>query len=99
VFTDIPVTAGEMYLASFDVERASVNDLATLQSVAPNGTLRESQWIKLARPPWFPGGALVRPVERTLRLYLFSESKMDFVVGGVQLFELSAADERRVASR
>jgi 4-amino-4-deoxy-L-arabinose transferase-like glycosyltransferase len=88
VFTDVAVRSGTLYLASFDVDRATVNDLASLHSVAPNGTLVASDWIKLARPKWFPGGGLVRARAQTLRIYLFSESRTNFLVRGVQLYEM-----------
>jgi 4-amino-4-deoxy-L-arabinose transferase-like glycosyltransferase len=91
VYADIPVREGTPYLVSFDVSNADAGDLATLVSVTPAGLFRHPQWVKLIRPDWFPGGAIVRPTTPTLRLYLFSESGTDFRVRGVHVNELRPA--------
>jgi len=88
VYGDIPVTAGVPYLLDVDVSGARVGDFLSTHSVSPTGTLRQSSWLPLKTPTWFPHSTIVIPVENTLRVYLYSESATDFQVRSVTLSRL-----------
>jgi 4-amino-4-deoxy-L-arabinose transferase-like glycosyltransferase len=88
VYSDIPVTAGVPYLLDVDVTGARAGDFLSTHSVSPAGKLRQSTWLPLKTPTWFPHGTIVVPSQNTLRVYLYSDSATDFRVRSVKLSRL-----------
>ena len=88
VYGDIAVQAGVPYLLDVDVTGARAGDFLSLHSVSSTGTLRNSTWLPLKTPTWFPHGTIVVPSQNTLRVYLYSESATDFRVRSVTLSRL-----------